>query len=72
MSKLALHPVQGGWMIADGGRVGGMWLPGVYDTKDTARLAVTLTDSALAEVIAEHPDVVTRADLEQAMHLEVP
>jgi hypothetical protein len=67
-------PVAGGVMATDTER--DAWLPGLYESQETAELASTLTDDALLEVVADVVNddrvIVTRADVEKVMHMEVP
>lgn len=42
---VSVYLVEGGWVVADHG----MWLPGCYDSEETARAAVGFSDSVLAK-----------------------
>lgn len=43
---VSVYKVDDAWVVADNGT----WLPGCYDTKDTACAAATFSDSVLAAV----------------------
>lgn len=40
------YKVQDGWVVSDGGT----WLPGVFDSKETAKKAALLSDDKLEEL----------------------
>lgn len=53
-SWINVHAVDGGFTVADGGT----WLPGVYDTPQTAARATKLPDERLRELSEQH-DLIT-------------
>lgn len=61
---ISIYRVDHGWVVADHGT----WLPGCYDSEDTARAAADYSDSVLAEVeticsIHGEDRVITLTDL---------
>jgi hypothetical protein len=60
--KIATYQVLGGWVVAQG-----HWLPGVFDTEATARYACRFPDDTLEflrqDVLIAEDRPITRADL---------
>jgi hypothetical protein len=51
--------IRGGWVVA----VRGQWLPGVYDSDDTAQAATDIDEGRLVQ-LAGRDAIITRAQLE--------
>lgn len=65
------YKVKGGWVVSENE----MWLPGSYDSEQTARYAATMSDAVLRAVqpicwVDGGNRNITRADLDAAHALE--